>query len=297
MKYCRAPWVGYVINPNGENCCCHYFDNLSIQQKRIMIYNNDIPEICKKCGFRFLYFDKKYDTIFNLNLKNFDVNTGDIKKYHPGYAIIIPFFSCNAKCIICNTFNNKKQIDFSKINNIDFSMTKIVILQGGELTINKNIFLKTLKLFSKNTDFGIMTNGMIYDDEILEVLNNLNSTLIFSIDGYKINNDIIRKGTKYDIIINNINKVIKNYKNIKIEISLTINIINAFSFKDDIVKIKKDINRDNINFCIAPVINPKYLSIDSFTKKNKIKFLSYIKNIPKAKMIKILAITDRWDID
>lgn len=83
MTYCRAPWIGYVINPNGENCCCHYFNNLSIQQKRIMIYNNDIPEICKKCGFRFLYFDKKYDDIFNINLKNFDINTGNIKNYCP----------------------------------------------------------------------------------------------------------------------------------------------------------------------------------------------------------------------
>lgn len=296
MTYCRAPWIGYVINPNGENCCCHYFDNLSIQQKRIMIYNNDIPEICKKCGFRFLYFDKKYDDIFNINLKNFDINTGNIKNYCPGHAIIIPFFTCNAKCIMCTTFNNKKQIDFNKINNIDFSMTKVIILQGGELTLNKNIFLNILNLFPKDTHFSIMSNGMIYNEEILKTCNELNSTLTFSIDGYKVNNDIIRKGTKYDVIVNNINKVIKNYK-IKIEISLTINTINAFSFKDDIIKIKKDINYKNIHFCIAPVINPYYLSIDSFNKKNKIKFLSYIKDIPKEKIIKILAITDRWNID
>lgn len=198
---------------------------------------------------------------------------------------------------MCTTFNNKKQIDFNKMNNIDFSMTKVIILQGGELTLNKNIFLNILNLFPKDTHFSIMTNGMIYNEEILKTLNELNSTLTFSIDGYKVNNDIIRKGTKYDVIVNNINKVIKNYKNIKIEISLTINTINAFSFKDDIIKIKKDINYKNIHFCIAPVINPYYLSIDSFNKKNKIKFLSYIKDISKEKIIKILAITDRWNID
>lgn len=213
--YCRAPFIGHCINKCGENFCCHSYNknNLSLNEKRKLMCDGNINDICKICTFKNTFNDEIYDDTFNINLKNYNINDGSVDNFKVGYMIFCPTFKCNAECIMCNTFQiGKNENELLHIENYyskeNLSTIKTLILQGGEVMMFPHIFKVIDKLIPKNCQLCVITNGMFYNDEILEILNTFNKIhLIFSLDGNSETNDLFRTKTNYNTIIKNMKKI------------------------------------------------------------------------------------------
>lgn len=289
--YCRAPFISITINKNKIGCCCHLdIDGISKEQLRIDMYNDDIHDLCKHCCNRFVYNKKEYDEVFNYNIKNFDVKKGTIKNQKYGYVIFVPTFKCNAECIMCGTYKQGKseRDDLLRINDFftqeSLSLCKLFMIQGGEVTLFPKIFKDINENIPKTCSITMMTNAMVYDEYILNILNKYdNPTITFSIDGIPKINNKYRKNTDYHTIINNVNKIKNNYPEIKLEYNITVHIFNIEYLVDTIIKIESDLNDSNIGHCINPVFFPKNISITSLSERTKQDLIDLILKNEKAK--------------
>lgn len=155
---------------------------------------------------------------------------------------------CNTSCDYCwsNNINNEeiKEKDIPQIikfinqyfnkQNIDFNFI------GGEPLLSFDFIKKIipqLKIHFQNSSFGITTNLMLLNDEIINFISDHKIIITVSMDGMKEAHSVHRKN--WDLVFNNLLKLIKNYdkNNIKILTVITPEIIN--NFEDDFYEFKK----------------------------------------------------------
>ena len=186
--------------------------------------------------------------------------------------------NCNASCFYCPLTAykgkvSKRFIDFSIIENLIPQLKKnaYIHLQGwGEPFTNPD-FLKIVKIFKEN-DFktGTTTNGMLLTDYDLEEIVDLQLDYIaFSTAGFTpVENDFLRRGTKFEKIIELIEKLkkIKKYKKSdypKIHIAnigFNENIESLLDSKDILEKIKPDqVVVSSVSFFTNPSLNDQAL--------------------------------------
>lgn len=145
---------------------------------------------------------------------------------------------CNNKCFYCGQKNNH--------NNIDMSMETIKILPeflrnthikavyfsgGGEPTLNKKMF-HVFDSIREDIDLGMITNGLIMTDTLIDWYVNRFTWVRISIDsGLKDTYKKIRGTNSFDKVIKNIEKLLsqKQKTNSKTTIGLQI-VINEYNY-------------------------------------------------------------------
>lgn len=172
----------------------------------------------------------------------------------PNYIQIETVTKCNLKCIICprTKFYNKedknKEMDFESFKKIIDNSPNLeyVDLTGvGECLLNKD-FIKILK-YAKDKGLKIIffDNFTMMNENWINKLINLKVDLIFcSIDGATKNTfEGIRKGAKFEDVINNIKKFfeIKQKKNVKLPQIYFYYVVNRYNL-DEIIKFINLVN-------------------------------------------------------
>ena len=200
------------------------------------------------------YFDKLSDTLGNgicqVNIK--------AKKRFLGIAAGVNL-DCNIRCIFCCATSTRKYLTqevskklkeiyfklLDKISQCNFSILETTGM--GEPFFYKNDFynfLKNIPKKSKLRKINIITNGLLIDDDFIEITKNskLQYGINFSINGWD------RESYKYFMGVDGFDKVFKNIEklkeltNIKLWISFVITeytIQNKNSFFDNFKKFKE----------------------------------------------------------
>lgn len=131
-----------------------------------------------------------------------------ILKSYPKRLIATLSTKCNSKCIMCEVVRKKWDMPQKTIDEIKQLLPyfQSVNWQGGEVLLLDNfygLFLESLK--NKSLKQTIVSNGMLLNDKWIDALTEADIELTISIDG--LSKDIyerIRYGSKYDILLKNI---------------------------------------------------------------------------------------------
>lgn len=272
--FCRAPFVGLSVHPVKICCCCMNVENISIEQHRIDMYNNKINDVCKNCDLRKDFDASIYDEVFKKNLNNFDITTGKIKNYYPGWLHIIYSYKCNCGCKICGTwmYDHKDKLSLNYIKQyINLDSIKFISLQGGEIFLFEKELEPLFKIINElNVPVHIITNGTIINENILNLLKKIKNLIIsISIDGYGKLEKYMRPNSSYDYVLDNIKKIKKITKNINV--NYTVSIFNVYETIENLIKIKNDLPDSKIN--INMVVQPHCFSIISLPDEIKLDLL------------------------
>ena len=233
-------------------CCWKFNYDISFSISEF----EEILSLSNKKFERFInsYFDKLSDTLGNgicqVNIK--------AKKRFLGIAAGVNL-DCNIRCIFCCAAATRKYLTqeiskklkeiyfklLDKISQCNFSILEKTGM--GEPFFYKNDFynfLKNIPKKSKLRKINIITNGLLVDDDFIEITKNskLQYGINFSINGWD------RESYKYFMGVDGFDKVFKNIEklkeltNVKLWISFVITeytIQNKNSFFDNFKKFKK----------------------------------------------------------
>jgi len=265
-------------------CCLIEFDDtyffvnneLSVLLSEIDDTNkNDIIEL-----LMFFYDNSKRPRAKNIFLNEAEIlQQKTILKSKPREIDVTVTFKCNLKCIMCNTiYNNDNYIMDDYI--YDFLLHNIkylekIVWKGGEVFLYKN-FLNLLKLAYDNSVHQIIiTNGLLLNEKIIELLCKSNVSLSISIDAVeKELYEKIRVGGQFEVLLKNIS-LLKKYKKIypKFSYSMATVLTNInYRTMDDIVDFAFRNEFDGLYFMkCEPTEKNKYLLLNE-------KDIKYIKD-------------------
>lgn len=157
---------------------------------------------------------------------------------------------CNASCVYCyekenywidipTVINRKESIKICKNLVEKYDEIKTVSFFGGEPLINfkeLKYITCTLNKFIKVNRFEIITNGMLFNDEIISFLKKFNFKINISLDGPEEIHNKLRLGTNYSKILKNINKL----KSLKMDNQIYLNC--TFTKYHECVSSKEEID-------------------------------------------------------
>ena len=191
---------------------------------------------------------KILNNINNLKNKNIkDMFLGWKESYH-NFPRIFDFSGlqisitdeCQLNCKHCYNQNNVRKNKFVSLHEIKNYYNKIMSLKGylktydtnngkvtitgGEPFLNEELKEIINYFFQLGYRTLILTNGLIYKEEITDTLLKTNSTLQISIDGMKDKHNYIRGNGTFEKTVENIKKYIKN--GVTVYISFTSNMYN-----------------------------------------------------------------------
>lgn len=221
-------------------------------------------------------------------LKLFKENIEEIKKYknRPFYTYISISNLCNANCMFCDIHEKKEvycSLDvYDLLDQLKEMGTKYIHFNGGgEPFVNKDI-LKYFEYATKlNLNIIFTTNGYALNENIIKRFREYNvKAILFSIDSYKaeIHNKI--RGVKgiFEKATNNIKIIKKICPDIKIVINHVLNNKNIDSIKE-FIHLKKELPYDFINPIVVKEC-PEYYFSDKQVKNYNIS-LKEIKDLMK----------------
>ncbi len=263
LTYCNKLWQDHSFQKYEQDYLKTFFEKresiLSDMKERIY------PEHCQKC----LYL-KEVD-------ENFHIDDNKIK-----FIEIYHWNQCNCACVYCsNRENTKLKITEGRNNkgviNVLNDLKKLqkqnklsqnveISLVGGEPTILKE-FPNLLKFFIKNKyTIDILSNGIFYEKYISKTIkSNPNSSICISLDcASKENFKKIKGVDKFDDVIKNIKRYIKDTKNLSHKVMIKYIILKGLNdTKEEIdnwIKLCSSIGVTNffpsIEFCHS-VRNPE----------------------------------------
>lgn len=179
-------------------------DKFYIPQKNIYIESKDLDLYLEEGDI--LFFNDLIKTITTILTKNSNENT------------LLLTERCNSNCLFCSQppkkINDEYLFEEALFSILAFNSTKYIGLSGGEITINKNLFLnfiKELKKYNNTTPLHILTNGKNFSDfsYTKEIISNLNNRdLIWAIPIYAHYSEL------HDHIVQAHNSLIKTTKGI-----------------------------------------------------------------------------------
>jgi MoaA/NifB/PqqE/SkfB family radical SAM enzyme len=198
---------------------------------------------------------------------------------------------CNLKCVMCLPAQSDK-IQQEITNNesafksfpllVDYAKRKIdknwldtpqgqeflntvrsdlqwIKLQGGEALTVKNIRDFIEKLDHKETVLSITTNGTVLDKKLLHVLAQIKKVQIsISIESANTVNDVIRYGSDWTTILDNINTLCK-MPNVELQINHVLQATSAM-FLPGVIEL---VENRNLHLAIIPLENHPYLSLSA----------------------------------
>lgn len=305
---CAAFWKHTNLR-NDDNIypCCRFkhpvqkfdgnFENIlqskEYQQLRESSSKNQYIDGCSKC-----YYEERKGKVslrqkFN---QEYDTDTVELKFLELGLDNI-----CNLYCDGCypefssqwskiryperpSSFHVRSTKNIGKIPN---TVDKILFLGGEPLMTNRHI--KVLKTVNKKslTDVIYNTNGtFLLDAKTIDFLKNFRSVhFIVSIDGYEKLNDKVRKGSKWNDVLEFIDSIKKN--NFSMSVTSVLHINNWHGFGE----LQKFIEKIRVEWNINVLTYPTHLDIkniddpipvinffESIEVPNKNYIIAHIKN-------------------
>ena len=174
-----------------------------------------------------------------------------VLKSYPKRLIATLSTKCNSKCIMCEVVRKKWDMPQKTIDEIKQLLPyfQSVNWQGGEVLLLDNfydLFLESLK--NKSLKQTIVSNGMLLNDKWIDALTEADMELTISIDG--LSKDIyekIRYGSKYDILLKNIENLneVRKRKNSKLKLKMhTVIMRSNYSDTDKFIDFASKYNFD-----------------------------------------------------
>ena len=213
----------------------------SLREKYINMYKNgEIPEFCKNC--------RSYEPV--------EINENE-KKFYFDRIAVKNRSKCSCRCIYCcltgenddierfkainseKTYEIKPFLEYMDRENLVNENTQIDVL-GGECTEYPEELEYIINFGLKyNCKFQILTNGIIYNENIEKIIKNNTTNLVCSIDsGSKEIFEKIKRVKAFDRVVNNItNYVIAGKDNPNVNIMLKY--ILCPGINDSLVEVKK----------------------------------------------------------
>lgn len=206
---------------------------------------------------------------------------------------------CNLKCRTCNPANSSAiQAEYQRIPEqqrdkkfyvgpikqkynhtfpaVDEHLFRLYFAGGEPLIEQYNLdFLEQWQ--DCDTDVIINTNLTVLNDKILNLLAKFKHiSLIVSIDGTGTVNDYIRNGSKFDIVIKNLDTVY-NMSNMDITINTVLNMYNIFNIDDLVLFVKEKYPRVFSKLSIQPVVVEEELFLDCLPTELRPEALTHLK--------------------
>jgi len=138
----------------------------------------------------------------------------------PRILMMVLTTRCNLECIMCSRGNPRRDLTISseKVKQIAtlFPYLEAIDWQGGEVFLVdyfKDLFIEASRF--PNIDQSIVTNGLLIDEEWMDVLINSRVNLTFSIDSVeKKTYEYIRRGARFEALLDNLEALrVVNMKN------------------------------------------------------------------------------------
>lgn len=174
------------------------------------IFENTIQDFISKGVFGLSPMPKEESVIFR----------EDMSEYPLDMVYFEPTGKCNLTCIHCFAQNSDmkekmpemiKEEAFATISSIDKKGVMEVCLTGGEIMCHPNALEIMSEIKSKGIKFGILTNGMSFNDEKIQRLAGLKPSFIaVSLDSHKEEvHNYIRNGNAFSLTTRNIKAMVE----------------------------------------------------------------------------------------
>lgn len=202
---------------------------------------------------------------------------------------LITTTSCNLDCDYCfyrssasGSLKHRENMSFevAKIaidkffevvsnNIIDNNYWQQITFYGGEPLINKKLLMKAIPYASEKfndnfTSLVINTNLVLLDDDLISLFKRYGVEVQVSLDGSKQQHDLHRKTIagvgSYDMVINNIKKLIKN--GVKVLPMITATDANVNNFSDTLYEIVNELGIDD--FAVNILITNSFETDNSY---------------------------------
>lgn len=188
----------------------------------------------------------------NLELNIREINEGKIiLKSYPKRMIATLSTRCNSRCIMCEVVKKQWDMPQTTMKEIESLLPYMqsVNWQGGEVFLLENfekLFIESLK--NEHLHQTIVTNGMLLNDKWIDLLTEANIELTISVDGLdKEIYEKIRYGSKFDVLINNLNRLndIRKKKNSRLSLKMhTVVMRSNYKFADQFIDFAEKYNFD-----------------------------------------------------
>lgn len=278
-KYCVAPFISPAVTPQGFRICSYpgqktypdisFWNSNEVKNIRQQIIDGEIPDGCKSCrsmrdglvvskikptsvevpvNFESLYLARSNKCDFACEMCSGEISHSYDKKYDGGVLGVV-------------------ENDFDLLPYL--SETKSVAISGGNPVLDKKLIPIIEALDPDKVDhFIITTNGSVFPDSFLNVIKNkkftCKPTLIFSMDGPKEINEVVRSGAKQERIYNTINTVLS-----KIEVEEEIYVAIEFTATNKTIHHFESLYNEML-FGIAPEYhNRVYIIMNMCTSPEK----------------------------
>lgn len=300
---CHAPLNSIIFEPLGyvKNCCSsHEPIGMYPDSKVINIINGETNAKIKNSLDKFVFPAncKDCDAMLKIgSFKNTMISFYDNSDFINSQGISDIAFSlentCNLKCIMCNSYKSSKHslhnstigyygIDFLKEIEPFLLNLRSANFSGGEpflIEMNYKIW-EFLIEHNPKCSINITTNGTVLNDKIKNMMSKGNFHFNVSIDAMDSKlYESIRIGANHENMQNNLNYFIQYSKDR--DYSLNLSICPMQINIEELPKIGKYANDNNLGFFFNPVIAPYELalwSLDNDLFKKTIKYLK--KNNP-----------------
>jgi MoaA/NifB/PqqE/SkfB family radical SAM enzyme len=271
------------------------WNSYTVRKFRVDLLNNKELDICKDCNFNEKLGNdslrKKINKDFkhHYNIVKSTKSNGALDKFNFVYWDFRFSNICNFKCRMCcpefssswghefkSVLKNKNINPIQKIDVWDeleplFDIVEEIYFVGGEPLIMEEHYKIINKLISDkkynvklkyNTNFSVIKYK---NENIIDLWEKFDDVqLTISLDGYGKCGELIRKGLKWDTLVENINYLNEVYGR-KYTIDCVYQAINSFHVFDMHKKLYENKLIQSIDsFNIYFLTGPKYLSIDIF---------------------------------
>jgi len=295
---CNAPFVNIYIDINGNvTPCCFNRDDIlgNIFLENIEdIWHSDKAQVIRKQLLNKQYPKGCYACENAIQAKNY-YNSGiftysklDYKAKHIQAIDFELSYWCNLSCIMCNLHSKEYLLTNEQENTIVNKILPIIPhlkrtrFYGGEpllIPIYRKIWKQIIEI-NPRCNILLQTNGMLLDNELIELSRKGNFTFNVSLDSLdpEVASEI-RRGSQLSTVLNNIQKMKKLSKHY---ISLAVTPM-TLNWKE-IPEIVKYANKNNLELFFNVMIRPKKLSLWTLKVEElelilktlkKIKFLPY----------------------
>ena len=159
-------------------------------------------------------------------------------------------------------------------------------IQGGEALTVKGIRDLIESLDNENITLSITTNGTVLDQRLLDALSKFTRVEVsISVEAIGTANDIIRYGSSWEVIQNNIDLLIK-YSNIDLQLNHVLQNTSVL-FLPDVIKFAE---QHKLHLALLKLHEPKYLSLASIPTLHVDRLIEQIESLeitnPRNKSIK-----------
>jgi sulfatase maturation enzyme AslB (radical SAM superfamily) len=240
---CPLPWMSLSLGPNSTpRVCCHQtgklesLDHKSFSELKVLSHNKRIKEkmrnreVPDECGECFSLEKEGCISPRQQYLGRFKVNESDQQKIR--YLDITIDNRCNLECIMCSPHFSKRLDDFFvqrlsqkstekwelNFSNDDMSALlpdlEMLTLTGGEPLLSHKAmsFLRFVAASpeASHINLRLFSNMTFIPEDLESIFNSFHSVeLLLSIDSVSENYEFIRYPAKWDLVDQNIKRIIK----------------------------------------------------------------------------------------